>query len=842
MARLASGLLEREGIESVHVVPADGEVPARVCIHYLPDVIGLRRIRELTAALGTRLTDEIGHLALESQGIDRPARARAIEGRLRALDGVLEAHVAPTGAVDVEFDRKNTTETAILAVLRESRVTPRQASAHPLAGPTAPVMDTHSRHDHGDHEHDETGQHDHEPHDHGASGHDHAHGGFLGPRSELIFAILCAVTLVTGWALNTFTSVDGTVPTMLFVAAYFFGGWYTAKEAFETVRAGRFEIDFLMLIAAAGAALLGELAEGALLLALFSIGHALESYAMGRARSAIEALAELAPETALTRRDGAESPVPVGQLLIGDLVIVKPHERIPADGYVVLGSSSVDQSSVTGESVPVDKQPVPDLDLAARRPDDVSPENRVFAGTVNGSGAMEIRVSRLASESTLAKVVQMVTEAQTQTSPTQRFTDRFQRIFVPAVLTLVVVLLFAWVPLDETFSDSFYRALAVLVAASPCALAISTPSAVLSALARAARSGILIKGGGPLEHLGSLSAIAFDKTGTLTRGKPVLTDAVTAPGVEIDDLLSTAVAIETLSAHPLASAVITGAQERRAPDTEVPVASNVSSIIGRGISGSVDGDLVHVGKPILFSEIAGVPMPAEVASAVDSLEEAGRTTMVVRRGDRYLGVLGVMDTPRESAAPVLARLREVGIRHLVMISGDNQRVADAVARNVGIDSARGDLLPEDKVATIRELRAAYHQVAMVGDGVNDAPAMANATVGIAMGAAGSAVAMETADVALMADDLTRLPFAVELSRSASSIIKQNLWVSLGIVAILIPATIFGFLGIGAAVIVHEGSTLLVVANALRLLAVREKEWQVSPPIRTPTTDPVGVQA
>jgi Cd2+/Zn2+-exporting ATPase len=249
-----------------------------------------------------------------------------------------------------------------------------------------------------------------------------------------------------------------------------------------------------------------------------------------------------------------------------------------------------------------------------------------------------------------------------------------------------------------------------------------------------------------------------------------------------------------------------------------------------------------VGKPVLFTEIAGVPMPPEVASAVDELEQSGRTTMVVRRGDRYLGVIGVMDTPREAAASVLARLRAVGIRNLVMISGDNQRVADAVAKQVGMDSARGDLLPEDKVATIRELRATHKQVAMVGDGVNDAPAMANATVGIAMGAAGSAVAMETADVALMADDLTRLPFAVELSRSASSIIKQNLWVSLGIVAILIPATIFGLLGIGAAVAVHEGSTLLVVGNALRLLALREKEWQIAPPVVTPTPDPVTVAA
>lgn len=277
VARLTSGLLEREGIESVHVLPAIGESPAQVCIHYQPEVIGLRRIRELTSALGTRLTDEIGHISLDTHGIDRPARARVIEGRLRELDGVLEAHVAPTGALSAEFDRKRTSE---------------------------------------------------------------------------------PVTLVTGWALNSFTPIDSAVPTALFISAHYFGGWYTVKEAFETVRAGRFEIDFLMLIAAAGAAVLGELAEGALLLALFSIGHALEGYAMGRARNAIEALPELAPETALTRRDGVETPVSVGQLVVGDLVIVKPNQRLAADGYVVLGTGSVDQAAVTGESVPVDKRPV----------------------------------------------------------------------------------------------------------------------------------------------------------------------------------------------------------------------------------------------------------------------------------------------------------------------------------------------------------------------------------------------------------------------------------------------------------------------------------------------------
>jgi Cd2+/Zn2+-exporting ATPase len=419
----------------------------------------------------------------------------------------------------------------------------------------------------------------------------------------------------------------------------------------------------------------------------------------------------------------------------------------------------------------------------------------------------------------------MVSEAQAQISPTQRFTDRFQRIFVPAVLILVVVLLFAGFVIDEPFSATLYRALAVLVAASPCALAISTPSAVLSGLARAARGGLLIKGGGPLENLGTLRAIAFDKTGTLTLGKPELTDIAPAAGSDESELLRVALAIESQSDHPLASAIVR-AGRARLDGSATLTASEVTSITGRGVSGMLDGQMVYIGKKQLFDEIEGTPVPPDVAEATTRLEQSGRTTMVVRLGSRYLGVLGIMDTSRPGAEDVIAKLRAAGIRNMIMLSGDNQIVADSIAKKLGLDQARGDLLPEDKVDAIRQLRANNQKVAMVGDGVNDAPAMATATVGIAMGAAGSDVAMETADVALMGDDLDRLPFAVALSRQSSRIIRQNLWASLGVVAILIPATVFGVFGIGLAVLIHEGSTLLVVGNALRLLAYREPKLAV----------------
>jgi len=651
-----------------------------------------------------------------------------------------------------------------------------------------------------------------------ASDEEHEHGELFGEKTGLIFALICGSLLLVGWMLSVLTSVTPWLPWTLYLAAYFFGGFFTLREAIENLRAGRFEIDFLMLVAAIGAASLGKWVEGALLLFLFSLGHALEHYAMGRARRAIESLAELAPDTAMVRRDGDVTELPVDQLRQGDVVIVKPNERIPADGFVIKGESSVNQAPITGESVPVDKQPVTDIPQAAKNPDGLDARHRVFAGTINESGALEVQVTKLSTDSTLARVVKMVNEAETRQSPTQRFTDRFERYFVPAVLGFVVLLLFACIVIDQPFGASFYRAMAVLVAASPCALAISTPSAVLSGVARAARGGVLVKGGGPLENLGTLGAIAFDKTGTLTEGKPRLTDVVSFDGVAEDELLRVAVAVEKLSDHPLAAAVVLGGKERLKSDSALE-AHDVQSITGRGVKATVDGQPVYIGKDSLFAEIEGPPLPDALRESVEKLKAGGRTTMIVRRGETYLGVLGLMDTPRAAAKNVIAQLRELGIRRMIMLSGDNQQVANAVAKEVGLDEALGDLMPDDKVETIKKL-SAQKGVAMVGDGVNDAPAMANATVGIAMGAAGSDVALETADVALMADDLNHLPFAVGLSRQTSRIIRQNLWFSLGMVALLVPATVFG-LRMGVAVLFHEGSTLLVVFNALRLLAYRD---------------------
>jgi Zn2+/Cd2+-exporting ATPase len=643
------------------------------------------------------------------------------------------------------------------------------------------------------------------------------HKGIFGKKTEMIFAILCGALLLTGFGLSFIESIGRNVQIGFFCAAYLFGGYYATQEAFEGVSKGRFDIDFLMIVAAVGAAILGHWEEGALLLFLFSLGHSLEHYAFDKARKSIAALAELTPKTALLKKDDDIREVAISELNIGDVILVRPHTKIASDGFVVNGTSSVNQAPITGESIPVDKTPVENVDMAMKSGNKLDGKYRVFAGSINGAGTLEVKVTKLASDSTIARLVKLVNEAQSQKSPTQNFTDRIERYYVPAVLILVVLLLFAFLVLDESFGDSFYRAMAVLVAASPCALAISTPSAVLSGVARAARSGVLVKGGRPLEELGSLTAVAFDKTGTLTEGKPKLTGVYSLNGVSENKLLEIVVAVEKLSDHPLAAAIVKDGTERLKVD--VPAATNASAIQGRGIEAEYEGSIVHIGNKELFEEGTD-QLPDDIRSRIEDLERQGNTTMLVQQNDKYIGIITLMDVARKDAKDTLAELNRKGIRRMIMLTGDNQKVAEAIAKEIGITDAWGNLLPEQKVEAIEKLRTKEKKVAMVGDGVNDAPAMAKSTVGIAMGAAGSDVALETADIALMADQLSNLPFAIGLSKKARTIINQNLVISLGMVAILVPLTLMGYAKIGPAVVGHEGSTILVVFNALRLLAYK----------------------
>ncbi|WP_138485421.1 heavy metal translocating P-type ATPase [Dyadobacter bucti] len=684
------------------------------------------------------------------------------------------------------------------------------------AGPKGNKLDSNQESDAHGHE-----GHEHEGHKDGENQeHTHEHGGIFGKNTELIFALLCGACLGTGFGLSFVEAVPGWVSIAFYVVAYFFGGFFTAKEAIETISKGGFEIDFLMLVAAIGAAILGEWAEGALLLFLFSLGHALEHFAMGKARKSIEALTSLAPSVALVVRDGKQQEIRIEELKLGDVIIIKPNSKIPADGVVVKGEGSVNQAPITGESVPVDKLPVADPEKDYSQQKNIEAQFRVFAGTINGGSVLEVKVIKEAKDSTISRLVKMVNEAEKQKSPTQLFTDKFEKYFVPAVLVLVTLLCFAFLVIDEPFSKSFYRAMSVLVAASPCALAISTPSAVLSGIARAARGGVLIKGGGPLEDLGELNAIAFDKTGTLTEGKPKLTNVIPLNNISEEELLKIAIGVEKLSDHPLAAAIVKGAEEK-IKGIQADQARNVQAVTGRGVKAEVNGKQVWIGNKALFEGEQG-GIPKDFLAQVEELEQGGHTSMLVKRDSDFIGILSLMDVPRKEAQHVLSELTTLGITKMVMLTGDNQQVAEAIAKQIGITDAWGNLMPENKVEAVAKLAGSEKKVAMVGDGVNDAPAMAKSTVGIAMGAAGSDVALETADIALMGDKLESLPFAIGLSRKARGIIKQNLWISLGVVAVLIPLTILGIASIGPAVIAHEGSTLIVVFNALRLLAYKNE--------------------
>lgn len=649
----------------------------------------------------------------------------------------------------------------------------------------------------------------------------HNHDGIFGPRTELYFSLLCGVFLLTGFLLKIFGTDSQSMWLYLvpLLISYGFGGYYISIEAFEKIKKGEFEIDFLMIAAAIGAAYIGSWIEGALLLFLFSLGHALETYAMDKAKKSIEALGELTPKTALIKRNGKIEEVSVDDLKINDVIVVRPNSKIAADGVIIKGSSSIDQAPITGESMPIDKTAISSVD---RLPsfNDIDTSHVVYTGTINGDGSIEVLVLKLSKDSTVARLIKMVSDVETQKSPTQRMTKKFEERYVPIVILVVFALCFAYLVVDESFNDSLYRAITVLVAASPCALAISTPSAVLSGIARAAQKGVLIKGGKALEDLGSIRTIAFDKTGTLTEGKPKLTNMIPHHDYSEEDLARLVLEVESLSNHPLARAIVKDVEVKYAMQHK-NLASNVNAIQGKGISATYQDKTVFIGNEKLMTD-EGMTIPSELRLKMDGLLQEGHTAMLVAHNGMVIGLMSVMDLPRKTAVETLKRLRAIGIKRMVMLTGDHQNVGDAIAKQIGLTEAKGNLLPEDKVEAIKKLMERDGKIAMVGDGVNDAPAMAYSTVSVAMGAAGSDVALETADVALMSDKIQMLPFAIGLSRASKRIITQNIWISMGVVALLVPATIFGLTGIGLAVVFHEGSTLVVVLNALRLLAYNEK--------------------
>jgi Zn2+/Cd2+-exporting ATPase len=634
---------------------------------------------------------------------------------------------------------------------------------------------------------------------------------------------LTGVALLLGWSLARLDIIGSNAEIAFYVLAYIAGGTYAARESIVALWHRSVEIDLLMVSAAIGAAIIGHWIEGGILLLLFSLGNALEHYALGRTTRAVRALMELSPDDALVLRNGVEERIPVGQLGIGDTVIVKPGERIAAEGDVIAGNSAIDQAPITGESMPVEK--------ALGDP--------VFAGTINGLGALEIRVSRLAHESTLAKIIKVVQEAQSHKSATQRFTDRFEGTYAVGVIggsalyLAILTLLFGF-----EFTDAFYRSMILLVVASPCALVISTPASTLSALANGARQGILVKGALHLENLATVKVVAFDKTGTLTVGKPSVTDVIPLGGASGSEVLRLAASAERTSEHPLAQAVVNAAVGR---GLELRDSSDLQALTGQGIRAHVQDDLVLIGNEKLF-ETHGFQVDNAALLSADRLREDGKTTMYVgsinSAGDMsLLGVLGVADSVRPVARTVIEQLHDIGVVKTVLLTGDNERAGHAIAHQVGITDVRAGLLPEDKLRIIEELRQEYDNVVMVGDGVNDAPALATADIGIAMGAAGSDVALETADVVLMADDLTKLPYAINLSRKTRRIIRQNLTFALSVISILVVGTLVGATTLPLGVVGHEGSTIIVVANGLRLL--RGVPAIVAAPVAVPRLAPAG---
>lgn len=585
--------------------------------------------------------------------------------------------------------------------------------------------------------------------------------------------------------------------TGLYLLAVLIGGWYFGREAIEElIKEREIGIELLMSIAAIAAGLMGQWAEAAMLVFLYSISEAAEGYTQERSRHAIRALMDLAPKTALVVRNGQELRIPVEQLGIGEHFIVYPGEAVATDGEIIAGHSSLNQAPVTGESVPVEKRP----------------GDTVFAATLNGEGALTVRVTKTSTDNTLARIIQLVEKAQASKGRSQRFIERFGRRYSPVVLGVGILL--ALIPglMGFDWQEWLTRATVFIVAAAPCALVISIPITLVAAIGTAGRNGILIKGGVHLENLAKVRVVALDKTGTLTMGRPRVTEIVPLNGHSESDILIAAAALEARSQHPLARAILARAAEQSITSVS---AEDFQSLTGAGATGMINDQRFFIGSPTLFIEKQVALTDAE--ERIDALQTAGNTVVVVGTEQAAYGLIAIADPLRPGAAEAIADLKRAGIHKVIMLTGDNLRTARAIATQAGIDEVFAELKPEDKTRKVQELDRQYGHVAMVGDGVNDAPALAAAYVGIAMGAAGTDVALETADIALMADDLSRLPYLIRFSRRNWRVIRQNLALSVAVIGSLIVGAVSGVFSLPIAVLAHEISEFVVIASGLRML-------------------------
>lgn len=615
---------------------------------------------------------------------------------------------------------------------------------------------------------------------------------------EALFVVLTLLGLVVGIIAEA-RSASATVMLVIHIATYFFGGIFAVKEIIGALKEARIEVDLLMVLAALGAAYVGAWTEGAMLLFLFSLSNVLQNYAMGRTRHAISALLSLRPDTVPMRQDGAIVDIPLDRAATGDIFVLRPGDRVALDGEVLSGSGYFDESSVTGESIPVEK----------------TVGDTVLAGTLNQSGAFDVRVDKPASESTLSRIIEMVQEARERKATMESFLDRAERYYAVGVIVLVILYIVGMTVLaGGVFSDVFYRAMVLLTVASPCALVISVPASVLSAIAGGARSGVLFKGGGYVEALQRVRTIAFDKTGTLTYGTPEVAEVIPSTGTTEERLLTVCASAEIHSRHPIARSIVRYAASQgivlREPDT-------FEEKIGMGVSAMIDGAPVLIGSPRMIQE-QGITLADEDERRVTELRKKGmKTVLLVYFGGTYLGTITVMDKERSDAAQQILRLKESGINRVVMLTGDDPTTAETIANRLGIDEYHAGLMPEDKVTKIEELQKRYGPVAMVGDGVNDAPALARAEVGIAMGAAGTDAALESADVVLMADDLGALVRAIRIGRKTRRIVTGNIVFAMSVIVVLVALTLTVGVPLPLGVLGHEGSTVIVVLNGLRLI-------------------------
>ncbi|MCM3703150.1 heavy metal translocating P-type ATPase [Paenibacillus macerans] len=611
---------------------------------------------------------------------------------------------------------------------------------------------------------------------------------------------LSAVLLVAGYVLG-----EGSIlADLTFAASIIIGGYKLFEKGLKNLFRFQFDMNALMTVAIIGAAAIGQWGEGATVVILFAISEVLERYSMEKARQSIRSLMDIAPKEALIRRGSEEMTVNVDDIQISDIMIVKPGQKLAMDGVVLKGTSTINQAAITGESVPVAK----------------TIDDEVFAGTLNEEGLLEVKVTKRVEDTTISKIIHLVEEAQAERAPSQAFIDRFAKYYTPAIMILafgiaVVPPLFA----GADWGDWIYRGLALLVVGCPCALVISTPVSIVTAIGNAAKNGVLIKGGIHLEEAGRLSAIAFDKTGTLTKGFPEVTNFISF-GKNENELLSVAAVIEKGSQHPLASAII-----RKAGQDGADLSLNVTefqSITGKGVKAKVNDELFYIGNPKLFNELHG-SINQDTASEIEELQKQGKTVMVLGTDQQILALIAVADDVRDSSKNVIKELHEIGIKKTIMLTGDNQATANAIGKQLNVAEVKAELLPQDKLDYIKQLRQDYGKVAMIGDGVNDAPALAASTVGIAMGGAGTDTALETADIALMADDLRKLPYTIRLSRKTLAIIKQNITFSLGIKLVALALIVPGWLTLWMAIFADMGATLIVTLNSLRLLKIKGKK-------------------